>query len=135
VREVFCRFSLTLLPLGLGMWAAHLLFHALTTWQSAVPLVQQFAQDAGLHFLGAPEWSGMASASGPSLLAVQLFLLDAGLLLTLYAAWRLARQFCSTTAGSLKLVTPWILCVVVLYIFGFWVLLQPMQMRGMMMQG
>jgi hypothetical protein len=30
---------------------------------------------------------------------------------------------------------PWACAVAALYVFGFWVLLQPMQMRGMMMQG
>jgi polyferredoxin len=134
-REVFSRFSLTLLPLGLGMWAAHLIFHLLTTWQSAWPLVQQFAQDAGLHLLGAPRWSAMAPVSGKSLLAVQLFLLDAGLVLTLYAGWRLAREFTPTPSRSLRMMTPWAIGVAALYVFGFWVLLQPMQMRGTMMQG
>jgi energy-coupling factor transporter transmembrane protein EcfT len=134
-HEVFSRFSLALLPLGLGMWAAHLLFHLLTTWQNAIPLAQQFAQDMGLRLLGTPNWSTMPSASGESLLAVQLFLLDVGLVLTLYAGWRLAREFNNTTARSLRMMTPWAIGVAALYISGFWVLMQPMQMRGMMMKG
>lgn len=138
-RQVFVNFSLALLPLGIGMWAAHLLFHFATTWQSAVPLAQQFGKDIGLHLLGAPRWgtmSGtMASASGNSLLATQLFLLDAGMLLTLYAGWRMARAMNDTTTGSLRVILPWAAGSIALYAFGFWVLLQPMQMRGMMMQG
>jgi ferredoxin len=137
-REIFSRFALALLPLGLGMWSAHLLFHTLTTWSSAVPLVQQFAHDLGLHTLGMPDWSSSAgmAATGQSLLAVQLFLLDAGLVLTLYAGWRLARTLINTSAAhSLRFMLPWASAVAALYIFGFWVLLQPMQMRGMMMQG
>lgn len=134
-KQLFANFSLTLLPLGLGMWAAHLLFHFATTWQSALPLVQQFAHDVGLHFLGTPQWAAMAVVSGNSLLAMQLFLLDAGMLLTMYAAWRMARAMHETTAGSLRLLLPWAAGTIALYAFGFWVLLQPMQMRGMMMQG
>ncbi len=135
-REIFSRTALTLLPLGLGMWAAHLLFHALTTWQSGLPLLQQFGQDMGVHLLGAPNWSGVSSlAAGNSLLAVQLFLLDAGLALTLYAGWIFARQFHTSVLRSMRMMTPWVAAVAVMYVFGFWVLLQPMQMRGMIMQG
>jgi cytochrome c oxidase assembly factor CtaG/polyferredoxin len=138
-KQIFANFSLTLLPLGIGMWTAHLLFHFVTTWQSAVPLMQQFGHDIGLHLLSYPQWgtmgSSMGSPSGSSLLAMQLFLLDAGMLLTLYAGWRMARAMNQTTARSLRLLLPWAAGSIALYAFGFWVLLQPMQMRGMMMQG
>ena len=140
-RQIFCRFALSLVPLGLGMWAAHLLFHLLTTMQSAWPLLQQFANDMGAHFLGKPAWSsamGGSSTSGSldqSLLAIQLALLDAGLVLSLYAAWRVAKQLQSSTPGALRLMSPWAVGVIALYAFGFWVLLEPMQMRGMMMHG
>ncbi len=134
-RQIFCRFALALLPLGLGMWTAHLLFHALTTLQSAWPLLQQFALDSSIHLLGRPSWAmnAMVAPSGQTLLALQLSLLDAGLLLSLYAAWRLAKQIQSSR--PLRLLSPWAAGIVTLYIFGFWILLQPMQMRGMMMQG
>jgi cytochrome c oxidase assembly factor CtaG/polyferredoxin len=135
-KEIFTRFALALLPLGLGMWSAHLLFHALTTWSSAVPLLQQFAHDLGLQFFNQPHWSSASAMAGSqSLLAVQLFLLDVGLVLTLYAGWRLARAWTNTPARSLRFMLPWACAVAALYVFGFWVLLQPMQMRGMMMQG
>ncbi len=138
-KQIFANFSLTLLPLGIGMWAAHLLFHLVTTWQSAVPLMQQFGHDIGLHLLSSPQWgtmgNSMGSPSGNSLLAMQLFLLDAGMLLTLYAGWRMVRSMHETTARSLRLLLPWAAGCLTLYAFGFWVLLQPMQMRGMMMQG
>lgn len=138
-KQIFANFSLTLLPLGIGMWTAHLLFHFVTTWQSALPLMQQFGHDIGLHLLSSPQWgtmvSSMGSPSGNSLLAMQLFLLDAGMLLTLYAGWRMARAMNQTTARSLRLLLPWGAGSFALYAFGFWVLLQPMQMRGMMMQG
>ncbi len=138
-KQIFANFSLTLVPLGIGMWTAHLLFHFVTTWQSAVPLMQQFGHDIGLHLLSSPQWGtmgrSMGSPSGNSLLAMQLFLLDAGMLLTLYAGWRMARAMNQTTARSLRLLLPWAAGSIALYAFGFWVLLQPMQMRGMMMQG
>jgi hypothetical protein len=98
--------------------------------------LQQFASDSGSQWLGHPAWSAaMSGASSESLLAVQLFLLDAGLLLSLYAAWRLVKQMQSSTFAALRMVSPWAVGVIALYAFGFWILLQPMQMRGMVMTG
>jgi hypothetical protein len=59
-----------------------------------------------------------------TLLDVQLLLLDAGLLLSLYAGWRVAH-------ASIRLWVPWALLVAGLYAGGVWVFLQPMQMRSM----
>ena len=138
-QQVFCRFVLTLMPLGLGMWAAHLLFHFFTTLQSAWPLLQQFLADTAtkLGIAGAHTgWSQTSiAASQGSMLAMQLFFLDAGLLFSLYAAWRMARQFQPTGAAAIRMLSPWAGGILALYIFGFWILLQPMQMRGMFMQG
>ncbi len=133
-REAFCRSALALVPLGMGMWAAHLLFHLLTSLPSLLPLLQQAAHDVGLHAFGTPDWS-MAAAMlpGNGLLQAQLLFLDAGLLMSLYVAWRMA---CGAgVARRLAAAAPVTILTVVLYAFGFWLLLAPMQMRGMMMGG
>ena len=140
-RQLFSRFVLTLMPLGLGMWAAHLPFHLVTTWQSALPLLEQFLADSagrfGIHTAVLIEWAhtGSMAASQGSLLAMQLLLLDAGLLLSLYGAWRVARDLQPTPANAVRTLSPWAVGLLALYAFGFWILLQPMQMRGMIMQG
>ena len=112
------RLALSLVPLGLAMWAAHFLFHLLSGWASAWPVLLQ-----ALH-LGDPRWSGAGSlVSGKTLLQIELALLDAGVLLTLYAAWRVtpkARAF-----------LPWAAIAVGLWLAGVWIYLQPMPMRGM----
>lgn len=97
-REARARLALTLVPLGMGMWAGHWLFHLLT----APPFV----------------------ASGAALLGLELTLLDAGLLGSLYAAWRVA--------GSARKLLPWAAVAAVLWVCGVWILLQPMPMRGML---
>lgn len=56
------RFVYALVPLGVGMWAAHLLFHLLSYFGDASPQ------------------------------SVQLILLDAGLLGALYLCWRIGKQ-------------------------------------------
>jgi hypothetical protein len=68
-----------------------------------------------------------------TLLAVQLLLLDAGLLLTLYLGWRLAQQWTTRAGRAVLLLLPWATTVAVAYAAGVWILLQPMQMRGVMM--
>jgi hypothetical protein len=67
------------------------------------------------------------------LLSMQLLLLDAGLLLTLYLGWRLARQWATTSGRAVLLMLPWATMVAVAYGAGVWIMLQPMQMRGVMM--
>ena len=97
-RPERARLSLTLVPLGMGMWAGHWLFHLFTV---SVP---------GLF-------------SGATLLAIELTLLDAGLLASLYAGWRVAEPA--------RRLVPWAAAAVALWMAGVWVYLQPMPMRGM----
>ena len=133
-REAFCRGALTLVPLGMGMWAAHLLFHLLMGLPGLLPLFQQSGQDFGLHWLGVPHWSaGGYLLQGNGLLQLQLLFLDAGLLLSLYLVWRTVAV--TGVARRLLSAAPLALLTVALYGFGFWLLLEPMQMRGMMMGG
>ncbi len=54
-RELFCRFSLSLVPLGAAMWAGHFLFHLSTGWGSAWEVIQRAANDIGWHLLDSRE--------------------------------------------------------------------------------
>jgi cytochrome c oxidase assembly factor CtaG/ferredoxin len=131
-REAFCRGALALVPLGMGMWAAHLIFHLVMSLPALLPLVEQAGQDFGLHWMSAPHWSASADLlQGNGLLQLQLLFLDGGLLLSLYLAWRMGTAV--RIGRRLLAVAPLALLTVALYAFGFWMLLQPMQMRGVMM--
>ena len=132
--EAFGRSSLALVPLGMGMWAAHLLFHLLMGAPALLPLVQQAGQDLGFRWLGVPRWSaGSAVLQGNGLLQLQLLFLDGGLLLSLYMVWRTVVKV--RVVQRLLAIAPLALLTVALYCIGFWLLLQPMQMRGVMMGG
>jgi hypothetical protein len=111
------KFAPALVPLGFSMWIAHFLFHLITGWQSAVPAIERVLRLA----------MTTVDSSNPQWLApLQILVLDGGLLLSLYVAWRIAqRRF-----GPL---VPWALVVCLLYCAGVWILFQPMQMRGMVM--
>jgi cytochrome c oxidase assembly factor CtaG len=123
VLAVATRFTYALVPLGFGMWLAHYTFHLMTGYDTVVPLTQRFAADLGIMSLGEPTWVRSCCASVPTwLLPLEILCLDAGLLLSLYAAYRLA--------PTLKALAPWALLMVLLFAVGVWVLFQPMQMRG-----
>ena len=130
-RELLCRFSLALVPLGTAMWAAHFLFHFLTSYGAAGPALQQALR---IHSLGDPTWiTSYSGLSATTLLGLQILLLDAGLLLTLYVGWRVARQCASRVQPALALLAPWAGAALALYASGIWIFLQPMPMRGMVM--
>jgi cytochrome c oxidase assembly factor CtaG len=121
--DVATRFAYALVPLGFGMWLAHYGFHFLTSCDTAVPVAQRFAADLGLTWLGMPAWVSACCRPGTAwLLRLEFLFLDLGLLLSLYAGYRLS--------SSLKALVPWALLLGLLFAAGVWILLQPMQMRG-----
>jgi hypothetical protein len=127
-----CDFTLALAPIGLAMWGAHFLFHLITGAHTALPVLQRAATDMGLGWLGTPHWSAgsfaFVRAWSP---ALQVLLLDGGLLVTLYIAWRIAHRTPSLFRSSARAFVPWAALATVLFGIGVWIFLQPMQMRGM----
>lgn len=120
-----------LLPLGFSMWLSHLGFHLAGAAGSLIPAATRAARDAGAAISGAPDWS-QAMPQGPpaDLLSLQLVMLGVGLLLSLYASWRVALSYRGASRRALGMVAPWALLAVGLYALGVWILDQPMQMRG-----
>jgi hypothetical protein len=62
---------------------------------------------------------------------LQVLLLDGGLLLTLYLAWRIAQRHRPQFRSAARAFAPWAALATVLFGIGVWIFLQPMQMRGM----
>ena len=62
---------------------------------------------------------------------LQTLLLDAGLLLALYLAWRIALVYAPRVRDAFRLFAPWAGIATALYVTGVWIFLQPMQMRGL----
>jgi len=119
------RFALALVPIGVSMWAAHLLYHFATGWMMAGPVVKRALMGAAfmIKMPAIPSWLTQA----------QLLLLDAGLLMTLYVCWRIAKQYDDRIRAIAGMLAPWAVTSCLLYAAGVWILFQPMQMRGMMM--
>jgi cytochrome c oxidase assembly factor CtaG/ferredoxin len=132
-RQLATSFSLALVPLGAAMWAAHLTYHLSTSLASAVPVFQRVLYELSLRTVP-PDWSLSAHPLFTGSVApLQFILLDAGLLLTLFSCWRLSQARVAKSAHALSIFLPWGTVAAALYIVGVWILLQPMQMRGMMM--
>ena len=133
-RELLCRFSLALVPLGTAMWAGHFLFHLLTSYGAAWPALEQVADHLSIYSLGDSNWIILSPGfSATTLLGLQILLLDAGLLLSLYVGWRIARRCALHARPALALLAPWAGAALALYATGIWIFLQPMPMRGMVM--
>jgi len=129
LKENLCRFSLSLVPIGFAMWLAHFTFHFFTAALTPIPVLHRIAHELGVT-RAEPVWS-VNSLAFYNLPGFELFLLDLGLLLSLYVTWRIAGQMSSARRFSTFL--PWGLLEVSLYAAGVWIIFQPMEMRGMMM--
>ena len=135
-RESVSTFALAFVPLGFSMWLAHFLYHLLTGGHTAVAVLQQAATSVGLSVFGQPNWTlSAAMLSFDWIPSLQLLILGCGLLLTLYLAWRSAHRFTVSFARTVGIVAPWAALGLLLYSAGIWIIFQPMQMRGMIMEG
>ncbi len=111
------RFALAMIPLGFAMWVAHFSFHLVTGWRSILPVFARMFHIAGAAGFSAepPSWFPQA----------QLLVLGAGLVMSVYLVWRMAKGFIVTM--------PWAILAITIYAASVWILFQPMQMRGMLM--
>jgi hypothetical protein len=104
------------------------MFHLSTAWNSAWQVFQRIVGGVGLG-AASPQSSPLLGAD--SMCVVQMILLDAGLLLALYLAWRVSLGYVSRGRASIRLLAPWAVVSVGLYVCGVWIFLQPMQLRGL----
>jgi len=70
-------------------------------------------------------------AKGINLFSLQIWMLDLGLLLTLYAGWRLVREMTASVRNAAAMLTIWALSSTAFYAICLWIYTQPMEMRGM----
>jgi hypothetical protein len=130
-RGTLGRYSYALLPLGFAMWLAHYGFHLATSYGSIVPTTQRLLADLGLSGFGQPRWAFSCCAAVAGWIPrVEILALDLGLLASLYVAYRVA------ISAQMRLVVrefvPWAFLILVLFGAGVWIVLQPMEMRGML---
>jgi hypothetical protein len=128
------HFSYALVPVGLGVWLAHYLFHFLTGFWTFVPVVQSFVADiAGTPLLGAPRWDLGPLLPAAWLYPLELGLLGLGWLGSLLVAYRLADREAKGRAWATFL--PWAALLSLLFAAALWLMGQPMEMRGTFLVG
>jgi cytochrome c oxidase assembly factor CtaG/ferredoxin len=129
--DVAKRFSYALVPLGFAMWLSHYSFHFLTSWETALPASQRVLQEFGWKFLGEPRYQcACCRPVGDWLIELQILFLDAGLLMSLYAGYRIALGQSARLSRALAAFAPWGFLIVLLFTAAVWIVFQPMQMRG-----
>jgi cytochrome c oxidase assembly factor CtaG/polyferredoxin len=134
VRQIVARLSPALVPLGFAMWLAHFGFHLRTGIATLAPAAGRALE--GLGLVASPPFSSSALA-GASAASVfpdpELWVLGAGLVVSMAVGWRIARELAPAPGPALRLGLPWAALALALYASGVWIVLQPMQMRGMVM--
>jgi ferredoxin len=129
------RFAYSLVPVGLGMWAAHYGFHFMTGGLAVVPVTQKLLSDLGVGVLGEPRWDLGPLVPAGWLLPIELALLEAGLLGSLVLAFRIAVVHFGNMGRARVAFLPWMVLALLLFAAGVWLLLQPMEMRGTVRSG
>jgi hypothetical protein len=140
-RARFANITLSLWPLAIAMWLAHLGFHFVTGFRSALPPLQRAAMDIGVNEFGAPQWSANCCAIMPAwLIPAQLCVLGAGVLMSLSLMWSRAERSIEPIQGAQlpnMFSVAWrasiSMCAALSWwALGVWIVLQPMQMRGLL---
>ena len=126
------RYSYSLVPLGFGIWLAHFGFHFLTGLYTFIPVTQAAAGDLGWAVLGEPRWG----LSGLAPNVVQLFefgFIALGLLGSLMVSFAIVAA--ENVDRRARVFSVW--AVVSLLVAGsaFWLMSQPMEMRGLALGG
>jgi hypothetical protein len=126
--QAVVRYSYALIPLGFGVWLAHYGFHFLTGLLTFIPVAQSaVAAVAGWPVLGEPAWH-LTGLPERVVYPVELGFLGLGLLGSLLLTYRLAEEEPGARRGRVFAV--WATLCVALCVSGFWLMSQPMEMRG-----
>jgi len=130
--SIAVRHCFALVPLGFGVWLAHSLFHLLTGFLTLVPVVQGTLADAGVPWLGAPDWT-LVGLPAAAVQPLQLGLILLGLLVSLGLAWRLAAD--DRPERPATVFVPWAALCLLVAATALWLMSQPMEMRAVALAG
>ena len=122
------NYTFALVPFGFGMWLAHYGFHLLTGALTVVPVVQSAAIDVfGWPAFGGPFWRWAGMRPG-AVFPIQLGLILLGALGSLTLAYQISERDCPERPAVATI--PWAIVTMTLAAVAVWILLQPMEMRG-----
>jgi hypothetical protein len=128
--SIVARYAYALVPLGFGIWLAHYSFHFLTGVLTFIPVAQAAVAELGGAILGQPRWGLTGIAPN----VVQLFefgFIALGLLGSLLVSYSIAAT--EDVVRPVRVFVPWAALSLLLAAAAFWLLLQPMEMRGVVL--
>ncbi len=134
VRHNVLRMAWGLVPVGFGMWLAHYAFHFLGSGLNLVPVLHRAGTDAGL-LGGTPDWSLGAMMPVDWIVPLEMVVLEVGLIGSVVLLYFIARSTFGSRQRARRAFAPWAVLSVALGLGGAWIMLQPMEMRGMMRDG
>lgn len=126
------RYSYSLVPIGFGIWLAHYSFHFLTGLYTFIPVTQAAFADFGWTVLGQPHWSLPGLAPN----VVQLFefgFITLGLIGSLLVSY--SHAVTDELVHPWRVFIPWATLAMLMAGAAFWLLSQPMEMRGIVLGG
>jgi hypothetical protein len=126
------RYSYGLVPLGFGVWLAHYGFHFFSGLFLFVPVAQNALGGMGWPVLGQPNWTLTGFPLG-LVKPLELGFLALGLAGSLFVTHGLAEA--EGGAHPVRAFIPWAMVSVLLFASAVWLMLQPMEMRGMLLGG
>jgi hypothetical protein len=128
--SVAVRYSYSLVPLGFGIWLAHFGFHFLTGLYTFIPVIQAAVADLGWAVFGEPRWG----LSGLAPNVVQLFefgFIALGLLGSLLVSYGIVAA--EKLAHPARVFSLWAIMLLLMTASAFWLMSQPMEMRGVVL--
>ena len=126
------RFAYGLVPIGVGIWAAHYSFHLLTGFWTFLPVVNAFIAPVLAVAPMDP------TTVPPGLPDAFVYPVEVGLLsLGLVGSWLASLQIATREYGARSRAgfVPWAVLAAALWAAGLWLLSQPMEMRGTFLGG
>ncbi len=123
-------------PLAFALWCAHYAFHLFTSAGTLFAAGNRMLAD--WHFASLSEAAAACACCGEAaswILPVEILLLDGGLCLSLFLAYRTAERQTDSSASALRAWSVWAVLLLALFALAVWILMQPMQMRGTLVLG
>lgn len=121
------KYAYGLAPLGFSVWLAHYSFHFLTGLFTFIPVTQNALASLGWSILGDPKWH-LGGLPERMAYPFEMGFLGLGLLGSLIVFHRLSEQDSATHPGRVFVI--WAGLCALLWATAFWLLSQPMEMRG-----
>jgi hypothetical protein len=131
--QIAVDYTYALVPFGFGMWLAHYGFHLLTGALTIVPVTQRAALDLFMWpVLGQPLWTLTGMRPG-SVFPIQAGFILLGTMGSAAAAYQISERDYPDRPGAA--LAPWLAVIALLAVAALWILVQPMEMRGLGLLG